>query len=263
MATTQTEMQSWERAEIARSSIEATLTADAALRVSPSTFARYQAPPATTAYPLEYAYHLLGDVSGQRIVDFGCGSGANTALLANRGAHVWGVDISEDLIRLAQRRLQISGRAGGAQFVVGSAHDLPFPDGSIDVVFGIAILHHLDLQLVAREVHRVLRPGGRAIFQEPVRNSRIIRFVRSLIPYRAPDISPFERPLTDQELRQFSMPFSSVRVRPFLLPHVQVGQVLPLIRNHWQRLYAIDAALLRAVPYIDHFAGIRVVEVTR
>lgn len=263
MATTQTEMQSWERAEIARSSIEATLTADAALRVSEATFARYQAPPSATAYPLEYAYHLLGDVSGQRIVDFGCGSGANTALLANRGAHVWGVDISEDLIRLAQRRLQISGRAGGAQFIVGSAHDLPFPDGSIDLVFGIAILHHLDLQLVAREVHRVLRPGGRAIFQEPVRNSRIIRFVRSLIPYRAPDISPFERPLTDQELRDFSKPFSSVRIRPFLLPHVQVGQLLPVIKNHWQRLYAIDAALLRAIPFLKHFAGIRVIEVTK
>ena len=45
-----------------------------------------------------------------RIVDFGCGSGANTALLANRGAHVWAVDISEDLIRLAERRMRVSGR---------------------------------------------------------------------------------------------------------------------------------------------------------
>ena len=263
MATTQTEMQSWERAEIARSSVEATLTADAALRVSAATFARYAAPPADTDYPLEYAYHLLGDVTGRRIVDFGCGSGANTALLANRGAHVWGVDISEDLIRLAQRRMQVSGRPGGAQFIVGSAHDLPFPDGSIDVVFGIAILHHLDLQLVSREVHRVLKPGGRAIFQEPVRNSRIIRFLRSLIPYRAPDISPFERPLTDRELRAFAQPFSSSRVRPFLLPHVQVGQVLPILKNQWRRLYAVDAALLRLLPFLQHFAGIRVIEVMK
>lgn len=263
MATTQTEMQSWERAEIARSSVEATLTADAALRVTQGTFARYEAPSSGTVYPLEYAYHLLGDVTSLRIVDFGCGSGANTVLLANRGAHVWGVDISEDLIRLAQRRMQVSGRADGAQFIVGSAHDLPFPDDSIDIVFGIAILHHLDLPLVAREVHRVLRPGGRAIFQEPVRNSRVIRFLRSIVPYRAPDISPFERPLTDQELRAFSRPFSSTRVRPFLLPHVQLGQVLPVVKNYWRRLYAIDGALLRAVPALQHFAGIRVIEVTK
>src|SRR5687768_8948598 len=263
MATTQTEMQSWERAEIARSSVEATLTADAALRVSAGTFARYETPPAATVYPLEYAYHLLGDVTGLRIVDFGCGSGANTVLLANRGAHVWGVDISEDLIRLAERRLEVSGRAGGAAFIVASAHDLPFPNDSIDIVFGIAILHHLDLELVAREVHRVLRPGGRAIFQEPVRNSKIIRFVRSLIPYRAPDISPFERPLTDEELDAFCRPFSSRRVRPFLLPHVQLWQVLPVVKNHWQRLYETDGAILRAVPALQHFAGIRVIEVTK
>lgn len=263
MSTTQSQMQTWERAEIQRSSVEATLTGDAALRVSGETFARYRRPPAGTAYPLEYAYHLLGDVRGLRIVDFGCGSGANTVLLANRGAHVWGVDISEDLIRLARRRMEVSGRGGGASFIVGSAHDLPFPDASIDVVFGIAILHHLDLQLVSREVHRVLKPGGRAIFQEPVRNSRVIRFVRSLIPYRAPDISPYERPLTDGELAAFAAPFSSRRMRPFLLPHVQVGQVLPVMKRHWRRLYESDAAALRALPALQHFAGIRVVEVTK
>jgi 2-polyprenyl-3-methyl-5-hydroxy-6-metoxy-1,4-benzoquinol methylase len=101
--TTRTEsMQQWERAEIARSSVEATLTADQALRVSERTFARYASPPGDTAYPLEYAYHELGRVDGQRIVDFGCGSGANSVLLANRGAHVWGIDISEDLLRLAK-----------------------------------------------------------------------------------------------------------------------------------------------------------------
>ena len=107
-------MQAWERAEIARSSVEATLTADEGLRVSRQTFDRYASPPADTAYPLEYAYHELGDVAGRRVVDFGCGSGANTVLLANRGAHVWGIDISEDLLRLARRRLAVSGREGGA-----------------------------------------------------------------------------------------------------------------------------------------------------
>lgn len=256
-------MQTWERAEIRRSSVEATLTADAALRVPPSTIERYRRPPAETVYPLEYAYHLLGDVTGQRVIDFGCGSGANTVLLAGRGAAVVGVDISEDLIRLAQRRLEVSGPGGGARFVVGSAHDLPFPDDSVDLVFGIAILHHLDLPMVAREVHRVLRPGGRAIFQEPVRNSRIIRVLRALIPYRAPDVSPFERPLTDAELASFARAFREVRVRPFLLPHVQLGQVLPVLRNYWRVLYASDGALLRRLPFLSHLAGIRVIEVRK
>src|SRR5215213_11214039 len=106
-------MQQWERAEIARSSVEATLTPDTQLRVSEATFARYASPPRETAYPLEYAYYQLGALTGKRVVDFGCGSGANTALLTGRGAHVWAIDISEDLLRLGQRRLDVSGRGGG------------------------------------------------------------------------------------------------------------------------------------------------------
>ena len=257
------QVQTWERAEIQRSAVEAGLTADARLKVSARTLARYLNPPADTPYPLEYSYHLLGDVRGLRVVDFGCGSGGNTVLLANRGAELWGVDISADLIRLAQRRLAVNGRAGGAQFVVGSAHDLPFPDGSVDVLLGIAILHHLDLALVAKEVHRVLRPGGRAIFQEPVRNSRVIRVLRALIPYRAPDVSPYERPLTDGELHAFARPFSRVRVRAFALSHVAVGRVLPFVRRHVDLLYRLDGALLRALPALGYYAGIRVVEVTK
>jgi ubiquinone/menaquinone biosynthesis C-methylase UbiE len=262
--TTRTDaMQQWERAEIARSSVEATLTADEGLRVSQPTFDRYANPPRDTAYPLEYAYHQLGDVAGQRIVDFGCGSGANSVLLANRGAHVWGIDISEDLLRLARRRLAVSGREGGATFIAGSAHDMPFPDNSIDVVFGIAILHHLDLDLVSREVRRVLKPGGRAIFQEPVRNSAVVRFVRSLIPYRAPDISPYERPLTDAELKRFAAGFRKWSVRAFALPHVQVGQLLPGVKNHWRTLYEMDKKVLRRAPWLARYASIRVISLTK
>jgi SAM-dependent methyltransferase len=252
-------MQQWERAEIARSSVEATLTPDHELRVGPRIIARYADPPRDTAYPLEYAYYLLGDVTGKRVVDFGCGSGANTALLAGRGAHVWGIDISEDLLRLGQRRLSISGLADGATFVAGSAHDMPFPDNSIDVVFGIAILHHLDLDLVSKEVRRVLKPGGRAIFQEPVRNSAVLRFLRSLIPYRAPDISPYERPLTDAELRRFASGFSSCSVRAFGLPHVQIAPLVPVVKRYLRPLFAWDRALLDRIPALERYASIRVI----
>jgi SAM-dependent methyltransferase len=255
-------IQTRERAEIRRSSVEATLTADGALRSSAKTLTRYERPPADTPYPLEYSYHLLGDVRGSRIVDFGCGSGSNSVLLAGRGAHVIGVDISEDLIRLARRRMAAN-RRDGVSFVVGSAHDLPLPSGSVDVVFGIAVLHHLDLRLVSREVHRVLKPGGRAIFQEPVRNSAVVRFVRSLIPYRAPDISPYERPLTDKELSTFAAPFSAVRLRTFALPHVAVGQVVPWVRRRVGWLYHTDAWLLARFGWLRYYAGISVIEVTK
>ncbi len=57
-------LQQWERAEIARSDVEAGATVTVSLRTSARNIARYMNPPRDTAYPLEYAYHLLGDVRG-------------------------------------------------------------------------------------------------------------------------------------------------------------------------------------------------------
>jgi SAM-dependent methyltransferase len=133
----------------------------------------------------------------------------------------------------------------------------------VDVVFGIAILHHLDLELVAGEVHRVLKPGGRAIFQEPVRNSKVIRFLRSLIPYRAPDISPFERPLTDAELAHFARRFSSARSKAFTLPFINAAMLIPKIRRNPDWLYGLDARLLARFPFLRHYASVRVIELVK
>src|SRR4051812_29418767 len=165
----------WERAEIARSTFEALHTPDSRLVADERQVARYLRPATHTVYPLEYAYALLADVGGRTVVDFGCGSGANSLLLARRGARVIGVDISEALIRLARRRLEVNGLADRAQFIGGSAHDVPIKDAVVDVVLGIAVLHHLNVDAASREVHRILKPGGRAIFQEPVRDSRLVR----------------------------------------------------------------------------------------
>jgi SAM-dependent methyltransferase len=248
---------------VARSAVEAALTPDETLRVAPEIIARYVRPPADTAYPLEYAFHELGDVTDQRVVDFGCGSGANTALLANRGALVYGLDISRDLLRIAQRRLAISGCAAGVALVAASAHDLPFPDESIDVMFGMAILHHVDLLQVSREVRRVLRPGGRGIFQEPVRNSRLFRALRRLIPHRAPDVSPYERPLTDEDVRRFARGFGNVTVRAFGLPHVRATQVIPVLRPYVHAAHAWDRRLLRAAPWLARYAAVQVISLRK
>jgi SAM-dependent methyltransferase len=253
----------WEHAEVARSSVEASLTPAAALRVGTGIRRRYLNPPEDTAYPLEYAYWLLGDVRSREVLDLGCGSGANTVLLADRGARITGLDLSPDLIDLARQRLAVSDvDAANVRFIVGSAHAIDLPDASVDVVFGMAILHHLDLQQTAAEVWRVLRPGGRAIFQEPVRNSRTIRAIRRLIPYQTPDVSPYERPLTDAEIAAFVKPFRTFRARAFVLPHVALAQVLPGAAHWIPAAYRLDRALLQ-MKSRSHFAGVRVFEVTK
>jgi ubiquinone/menaquinone biosynthesis C-methylase UbiE len=253
----------WESAEIHRSRIEARLTAESQFVADEANVARYLNPGVDTAFPLEYAYALLGDVRGRTVVDFGCGSGENSLLLARRGARVVGVDISESLIALARRRLAINGVGDCARFVVGSAHDLPLLDGSTDLVLGIAILHHLDLAAASREIWRVLKKGGRGIFQEPVRDSRLVRAVRKCIPYKAPDISPYERPLTSPELTEFSRRFASCSIRAFSLPFVNVMQAVGPLRRYLFAAYKYDHRLLKRLPALTTFSGIRVMEVVK
>ncbi|HEX8355406.1 MAG TPA: class I SAM-dependent methyltransferase [Pyrinomonadaceae bacterium] len=252
-----------EHAEVERSAAEASHIDVNALVIDKSQLARYLDPPADTVYPLEYSYHLLGDVRGKTVLEYGCGDGANTVMLALRGADVKALDISPDLIEVARRRLAANRVEGSVEFIVGSAHDLPLPDESVDVVFGMAILHHLDLSLSAREVRRVLRKGGRAIFQEPVRNSKFIKLVRGLIPYQSPDVSPFERPLTDEELLNYGRDFSSYRTKAFTFPTTNLVSLLPPLRKAEHAFFRWDAAVLQRLPKLSHYATIRVIEVVK
>jgi len=254
----------WERAEIERSDHEARHTPPQQLAADERQVARYMAPSLDSPFPLEYAYALLGDIAGRTVLDLGCGSGENSLLLARRGADVIGVDISESLLALAAQRLAVNGSAGAqVQFVPASAHRLPIPDASVDVVLGIAILHHLDLDSTSKEVFRALRPGGRAIFMEPVRDSRLFRAVRKLIPYRAPDVSPFERPLTMLEVKRFSAPFRLMNLRRFRLPFVSAIHITPALRGWIHAAYRLDHWLLRYFFFLRPFSSVTVFEIVK
>jgi SAM-dependent methyltransferase len=256
-------IRAWEEAEIQRSSIEARHTPIERLRTTDWNLRRYLNPPAGTPYPLEYAFHLIGNVSGRTVLDYGCGNGQNSLPLAIRGARVVGLDVSQDLLALARQRLGLHGVAHRATFLAGSAHDLPLPDQSVDAVLGIAILHHLDLSLAAHEVYRVLKPGGIAVFQEPVRNSGLLKALRAMIPYRSEEVSDYERPLTDAELRRFASPFRDFRSRAFSLPFINAARVVPPLQRSVLALYKLDGAILKRTRALDCFAGIRVVSMRK
>jgi len=254
----------WERAEAERSAGEASHINVTNLLADETQVVRYLNPPVDTCYPLEYAYHLLGDVRGKTVLEYGCGDGRNTLILARRGASVKALDISPELISAARQRLVANNITADVEFIVGSAHDLPLPDNSVDVVFGMAILHHLDLALSAKAVKRVLRKGGRAIFQEPVRNSTFIKFLRGLVPYQAPDISPFERPLTDKELVTYADGFSSYRSKAFVLPTTNLVNVLPPLQQRFiHTCYKWDTAILKNFPALSFYATVRVIEMVK
>jgi len=141
--------------------------------------------------------HLDSSV-GDRILDLGCGRGERALEMLRGGARVVGIDISPAYIEAATSAARAVGHSDTQfDFIAADAHQLPFPDESFDFVLGEGILHHLQLETALSEVHRVLRPGGRALFLEPLLDNPMLKIFRLLTPTaRTPD----ERPLSRSDL---------------------------------------------------------------
>lgn len=95
---------------------------------------------------------------GARVLDLGCGTGRPTvAQLAAAGCVVTGVDISEEMLRLARARVP------GATFVCGDILSVDFPEGSFDGItcfFVLLMLRRAEMDGMLRRIHDLLVPGG-------------------------------------------------------------------------------------------------------
>jgi ubiquinone/menaquinone biosynthesis C-methylase UbiE len=105
---------------------------------------------------------LLGDVTGLRVLDAGCGPGALSEWLVDNGATVTAMDVSPEMVRLARQRV-----GDRAQILTADlAEPLAFlPDASADLIVASLVLHYLaDWTAPLAEFHRVLTPGGAVVF---------------------------------------------------------------------------------------------------
>ena len=101
---------------------------------------------------------------GTRVLDVGCGTGTLAVAAKRRqpDAEVVGVDADRDVLDRAARKAESAGVS--IRFDRSPAQDLPYPDDSFDVALSTLLFHHLDSEskaAAARELARVLRPGGR------------------------------------------------------------------------------------------------------
>ena len=104
------------------------------------------------------------------VLEVGCGLGTDGAQFAKAGAVYTGIDLTDAAVDLARRRFELFQLPG--TFRVADAERLDFPDNSFDIVYSHGVLHHTpDTAAAVREVHRVLRPGGKAVVMLYHRNS--------------------------------------------------------------------------------------------
>ncbi len=102
---------------------------------------------------------LLGDVTGQRVLDAGCGSGPTSIALIKQGAEVCGFDRSTAMVEIARRALPEADLR-----VHDLAEPLPWDSHDFDIAVASLVLHYLpDWSRPLVELHRVLRKGGRLL----------------------------------------------------------------------------------------------------
>src|SRR5205823_4005894 len=121
------------------------------------------------AYHFEKLHHLLRLVDfdawrGRDVLDLGCGAGVEVVRFARAGARVVALDLADSAVNLARQNLTQQSQQAG--LVVADGEALPLRDASTDFVFAHGVVQYTndDRRLVA-ECHRVLRPGGLALFQ--------------------------------------------------------------------------------------------------
>lgn len=134
---------------------------------------------ACTAPENRFILRQLGDVTGKRLLDLGCGAGENSVYFAKKGALCVASDYSQGMVDVALKLAEKNGVK--IEGCTANAMELNFPDQSFDIVYASNLLHHLpDPKSAIREMHRVLKPGGKACFWEPLKHNPVINVYRKM-----------------------------------------------------------------------------------
>jgi SAM-dependent methyltransferase len=193
----------------------------------------------------------LEPLQGLRILDAGCGSGDLTIQLAERGASVTGLDISQGMVGLARARVERFCPNATADFVVAPFEETGLEPESFDAVVGKWVLHHADVRACALETRRLLRPGGRALFIENSALNPVLRFAREHVTGRfgIPRLGTVdEHPLTAEDYALLESLFADLKLHFPVFEFFRLfdRQVLRFRSDRASRLFlALDDALER------------------
>lgn len=107
---------------------------------------------------------IINSVKKKTVLDIACGTGYGSQFIAKHAAHVYGVDISEEAIKYAEKNYP----AKNLTYKVGDGNQIPLKDGVVDAVVSMETIEHIeDQETFLSEVKRVLKPGGNFYVSTP------------------------------------------------------------------------------------------------
>ncbi|MDO8481299.1 MAG: class I SAM-dependent methyltransferase [Nanoarchaeota archaeon] len=115
-----------------------------------------------TYFPYLYTAAEFRKHSGKKVLEIGVGVGTDLLQFAKHGAECYGIDLTKAGIKTTKKRFEDAKLKANLQ--VANAEKLPFKDDTFDVVYSMGVIHHVpDMKKAVSEIHRVLKPGGKAI----------------------------------------------------------------------------------------------------
>jgi 2-polyprenyl-3-methyl-5-hydroxy-6-metoxy-1,4-benzoquinol methylase len=184
---------------------------------------------------------------GMAVLELGCGTGSFTRELARSGAEIVAIDVSPELLEIANADTS----APNVQYQIQNAYALRYPEGIFDSVVGSSVLHHLEIEDAIRDIYRVLKPEGTIYFTEPnMLNPQIA--IQKNIPWikrklgDSPEETAFFRWPLQRLLERTG--YRHVRIDPFDFLHPKTPVALIDQVKAFGRF-------LENVPVISEFAG--------
>lgn len=206
----------------------------------------------------EYVLSKMGTLEGKKILELGTGTGGTATLLAKRGASVVGIDLLPFRLAEAKERANQHKIADAVDFSLMDATQLAFPDNTFDFIISKSVLVFTEHGQTAKECYRVLRPGGKAIFMENMRNHPMVwlyrkmflKYSRELHYFSLADIKAIGKEFEEMEHREFHLLSLGTLFWKRIIP-------IPIVyRWTLQFLKLIDRNLLRLFPRLKRFCWI-------
>ena len=196
-----------------------------------------------------------------RFLDCACGAGRHSIWLALNGKQVWAFDLSENAIALAKQSAELSGVADSIKFEAKDATKLDYDDDFFDVLTGTDCIHHLIKYPDAiRELVRVLKVGGRAVYFEPLAWNPFIHILRTVNIWWTKREG--EHMLTKQDVAFLKEQFGELE----MTHHMVFSALTRLIASEGNpptgirkkiciSLFKLDQFLLRLFPSLKHLSA--------